>query len=233
MRTALTSKAYETLQQGHLLLAPRKISYRGAIPSNWFTLGPFTISEPFQWNNVGPVAADVNEPFFLLCPLCKTHKHCRETQLLKQGAWKVLNCTRCHRNSTTAKWLCECNIPWYACSVHARQGHAAGSKQPSSTPKRLCDTNTSMYNQVGCSPCPLARSKRQKQGNAPPHIPIHISKPPAKRKGNSSSGASKKRRTTKDSNLEALASVARMRESRTQSLQFDRGLGRSSSTSAL
>ena len=185
--------------------------------------------ESFQWNSDGPVAANTNELFFLLCPFCKSHKDCSAIQLLKSGAWKSLGCKRCQRTSTTAKWLCECSVPWYACSTHAKYGHAAGSKQPSRIPKRQCNIHSSMYEEVGCSPCPLASSKRQKQGNAPPpDIGIHTIRT-TKRLGHTSSGSRKKRRTSKESEQDALEAVQRLIQSR-QRFREDPGLGRSSSS---
>ena len=63
----------------------------------------------------------------LRCPHCDSMRDCARNTLWKNNAWKCLLCHRCGKRSTSARWRCECCIPWSDCAHHRGMGFACGT----------------------------------------------------------------------------------------------------------
>ena len=77
--------------------------------------------------NVSPVVPAPKRPptFILTCPTCKHSKEARHTRLYHHTNKPcIIHCKHCHKASTSRKWQCECDLPWYSCAIHHPIGFA-------------------------------------------------------------------------------------------------------------
>ena len=160
----------------------------------------------------------------LSCPVCKCSKECINQVLIKGTAWRSILCPQphCRRARTSAKWQCACNKLWYLCHIHGPVGHAAGA------------ANAKLPRQPNSNE-PSSSSHGRHQPSAP-ELVMPVEPGPKRQKvdgrhGREQTQHGKRRSSTqgplpkrrKQCNEEAIASIARMRESRTQVL--DLGFG--------
>ena len=110
-------------------LTSHRISYRKVVPEAWkhtpTCFSSIDLSDDISWGTA-LTRPDVKATLILVCPLCVAPRDCSMTALTSKGVWKPINCRQCHFARSSAKWSCLCNIPWYACGIHAKIGHLAG-----------------------------------------------------------------------------------------------------------
>ena len=102
-------------------------------------------------------------PVFLSCHDCG---HCRDVQhidLVHNAKWKPLYCKRCRINRKASKWLCECGMPWHACTVHRDIGFSC-HKVLKTTP--LGSNKPTIRKSI-----PLGIMKQPKRRRATTHVP--------------------------------------------------------------
>ncbi len=103
LRMAITNKVKHSLNQGHLHLRPRKLSYRG-VPA-WFKLGPLSSEVPavaglacvtgitmFSWRRTNML--------WLACSQCSIRTDVQHTTLFLRGKWATLKCGYCGDGSS-------------------------------------------------------------------------------------------------------------------------------------
>jgi hypothetical protein len=232
LRHSFTSNSTKLLADGMLQLMPRKFSYRGSLPDSWrvcnahFPRVDHTEAEPglrLESSFSSAPQQDIKS-LRLSCPVCKCSKECINQVLIKGTTWRSILCPQphCRRARTSAKWQCACNKLWYLCHIHGPVGHAAGAanaklpRQPNSN-----EPSSSSHGRHQPSAPELVMPvepgpKRQKVDGR--HGVEH--KQNGKRRSSTQGPLPKRRRQCND---EAIASIARMRESRTQVL--DLGFG--------
>ena len=150
-------------------------------------------------------------------------RNCHRTTLLTGIKWRSIRCSSCRVSSTSAKWLCKCDLHWYVCPEHAPQGHAA----------HLVKVPRTVVAHVGASqstepPVDMQLGKRRRL-DPPPPIPIpkrNVNGPSKRRLSNANSkeGPLKRSRGI-NRTQQAIDSIERMRASREKPLDpGDQGL---------
>ena len=122
LRMAVTNKVKQSLNQGHLHIKPRKISYRG-VPA-WLKLGLLSSEVPalanlactsgitmFSWRRTCML--------WLSCGQCSIRTDVQHTTLFLRGKWAALKCGYCGTSSSARRWSCVCGVPWHGCHIHA------------------------------------------------------------------------------------------------------------------
>ena len=228
LRHTFTRNSSKLFDDNLLQLPPRRFSYRGAIPSSWTSsVSRFPCVIPTQvedWylNREIPQVQPCVPCLTLHCPLCKTPKNVWGRLLLKGTCWKQITCLSrsCRNTRTSAKWLCDCGRPWYICNIHAPLGHLSGTA-PRSNPEHVTKESRKrglIHTDHAPLPDELLRKRRHAEGHDDNHMRDR------KRKTSLPSSKQNNKKRKKGDHDDAIASIIRLRASRTQAASSGEGL---------
>ena len=166
-----------------------------------------------------------------LCPLCKTPKNVWGRLLLKGTSWRQITCLNrnCRNTRTSAKWLCNCGKPWYLCNIHAPLGHLSGTA-PRSNPEQVTKESRKrglINTNHGPLPDELLRKRRHAEGHEDNHMRDRKRKtslPARKRKILLPISAQNNKIRKIGDHDDAIATITRLRASRTQAASSGEGL---------
>ena len=185
---------------------------------------------------------------------CAANQDCTNTKLFHNTAWKSITCkaSHCRVSRSSAKWLCECNKPWYTCEVHASLGHKAGhgngdanTNQPrkhtssthgpppiakrrmlrGSASANTCKHTIHNYDPSSAEqPCKKSRQRKDHNHNNSICTNLPVRRIP-KRKAPQGDFSRTAKRTAKADNEQAKAAIARLRIARIQAIDPGSGVG--------
>ena len=62
--------------------------------------------------------------FVIKCPECNSDMQVANRTLYHKGKWASIKCQHCDSTRTARRWHCNCSIPWPGCEYHAPTGYA-------------------------------------------------------------------------------------------------------------
>jgi hypothetical protein len=141
LRHTFTNASAELMSRGKLMLRWQKLLQRGAAPTEWSAPSTRKVFEPVPANlelakrkvlSSGAGYSWSNQ-LYLKCPSCGRTKDCGASKLINDATWLPVSCKWCKLARSSAKWMCQCGVPWFVCDAHASIGHAAGTVRKRTT----------------------------------------------------------------------------------------------------
>lgn len=240
LRHTFTRNSRKLLVNGLLQLQPRKFSYRGAVPGTWSTtnaefvaIKDIQIDDRLKITQVAQQNVDITS-LLLTCPVCNFSKQCCNQALLKGTTLKSIVCPQpqCRSTRSASKWKFACDRPWYLCDTHGPIGHLAGTAKAQSVKVVAGTADGAAQVKLPRQPNSEKPSSSNHRCHQPPFAPelvTPVEPGPKRQKVGGSNGTEPKRQGKRRSSMqgplpkirkqrdeEAIASITRMRDSRTQ-----------------
>ena len=122
----ITRARRTAMLNGSISLATTKVSYRGCPAWRGVNVASKEIPEAVRaWRDRPHQSSTSYLPWQYIsigCPRCGASKDATNLQLFGNRKFHSVLCTDCRHSSSSKKWNCECNRPWYSCDVHSFAG---------------------------------------------------------------------------------------------------------------